>query len=78
MLHHFRFIQPLLTSGDDGLSSLHYYDSAIQLARTSRRELTEDEFELGMEAAEDISKSCVFYAMQTRNRLAYDHYEQLK
>ncbi|KAJ3505096.1 hypothetical protein NLJ89_g7594 [Agrocybe chaxingu] len=56
MLHHFRFIAPLLPKDDAGLSPLHYYDSAIQLVRNSKRELTEEEFEVGLKAAEQIMK----------------------
>lgn len=54
MLHHFRFILPLLPRDEDGMSFLHYYDAAIQLARNSSREPTEREFELGIQAADDI------------------------
>ncbi|KAG7099399.1 hypothetical protein E1B28_001252 [Marasmius oreades] len=54
MLHHFRFILPLLTADEDELTPLHYYDSAIQLARNSHREPTEKVFELGMEMADVI------------------------
>ncbi|KAL0580293.1 hypothetical protein V5O48_001710 [Marasmius crinis-equi] len=56
MLHHFRFIIPLLTTDEDELTPLHYYDSAIQLARNSYREPTEREFELGMEMADNIKR----------------------
>ncbi|PPQ89592.1 hypothetical protein CVT25_012337 [Psilocybe cyanescens] len=56
MLHHFRFLNPLLPKDEDGMTPLHYYDSAIQLARHSSRELTEDEFETGMNAAYQIEK----------------------
>ncbi|KAF9068036.1 hypothetical protein BDP27DRAFT_1225015 [Rhodocollybia butyracea] len=54
MMHHFRFIIPLLPLNEDELTPLHYYDSVIQLARISHREPTEDEFELGIESAENI------------------------
>lgn len=56
MLHHFRFILPLLPRGEDGLSPLHYYDSAIQLARHASREPTEREFNIGMDAAAEIKR----------------------
>ncbi|KAI6031895.1 hypothetical protein BKA83DRAFT_590200 [Pisolithus microcarpus] len=56
MLHHFRFILPLLPKDGDGLTPLHYYDSAIQLARTSHGEPTEEEFLIGMLAANQIGK----------------------
>ncbi|TFK30616.1 hypothetical protein FA15DRAFT_662620 [Coprinopsis marcescibilis] len=56
MLLHFRFLVPLLSKDQDGMSPLHYYDSAIQLARNADRELTEEEFELGMHAAKEIEK----------------------
>ncbi|KAF9458192.1 hypothetical protein BDZ94DRAFT_1240172 [Collybia nuda] len=56
VLHHFRFILPLLPLDEDGLTPLHYYDSAVHLARISHNELTESEFELGMLAASDIIK----------------------
>jgi hypothetical protein len=48
---------------EDGISLLHYYDSAIQLVRTSSKEPTEEEFEIGIEAAKEIIKrsvSCEF------------------
>ena len=54
MLHHFRFIMPLLGRDGDGLSPLHYYDSAIQLARHAAREPTEQEYLVGMTAAQEI------------------------
>ncbi|KAF5313275.1 hypothetical protein D9619_003031 [Psilocybe cf. subviscida] len=57
MLHHFRFLLPLLPKDEDGMTPLHYYDSAIQLARNSGTPLTEEEFETGMEAAYQIDQS---------------------
>ena len=54
MLHHFRFILPLLSKDEDGLTPLHYYDSAIQLARHASRDPTEQEFIVGMRAAKEI------------------------
>lgn len=56
MLHHFRFIVPLLPRDQDGLSPLHYYDSVIQLVRHASGEPTEAEFALGITAAEHIKK----------------------
>ncbi|KAG6813083.1 hypothetical protein H0H92_014142 [Tricholoma furcatifolium] len=57
MLHHFRFIVPLLPVDEDGLTPLHYYDAAIQLARNGGNgALGEQEFEVGLKAAEDILK----------------------
>ncbi|KIJ68254.1 hypothetical protein HYDPIDRAFT_106417 [Hydnomerulius pinastri MD-312] len=56
MLHHFRFILPLLPKDGEGLTPLHYYDSAIQLARTSDREPSEDEYLIGLQAANEIRK----------------------
>lgn len=56
MLHHFRFLLPLLKKDEDGMTLLHYYDSAIQLARNSATELTEEEFEVSMSAAHEIEK----------------------
>ncbi|GBE78260.1 hypothetical protein BKA93DRAFT_737475 [Sparassis latifolia] len=56
MLHHFRFILPLLTRDEDGLTPLHYYDSAIQLARHVSREPTEGEYVVGIEAAITIKR----------------------
>jgi hypothetical protein len=57
MMHHFRFILPLLPQDEDGISLLHYYDSAIQLARNSTREPTEMEFQIGIESAVGIKKT---------------------
>ncbi|KAH0590519.1 hypothetical protein H2248_000666 [Termitomyces sp. 'cryptogamus'] len=55
MLHHFRFILPLLPVDEDGLTPLHYYDSAVQLARNGGTgALGEQEFEIGMRAADGI------------------------
>lgn len=56
MLHHFRFILPLLPRDGDGLTALHYYDSAIQLARHASRECTEAEFTIGLASADEIKK----------------------
>jgi len=56
MLHHFRFILPLLSRDEDGLTPLHYYDSAIQLARHASREPTEAEYILGTDAAAEIKR----------------------
>ncbi|EEB91324.1 hypothetical protein MPER_10332 [Moniliophthora perniciosa FA553] len=47
---------PEIGSDEDELTPLHYYDSAIQLARIAHREPTEREFELGMEMAEAIKQ----------------------
>lgn len=60
MLHHFRFIIPLLGKDEDGLTPLHYYDSAIQLARHTSREPTEQEYIVGMRAAQEIRTTSVF------------------
>jgi len=57
MLHHFRFILPLLPSDEDRLTPLHYFDAAVQIVRTSSRELTQREYELGKSAAEEIISS---------------------
>jgi len=59
MLHHYRFIAPLMPTDDEGLSPLHYYDSAIQLARQADREPTQREFEVGVAAADEIKNMCV-------------------
>jgi hypothetical protein len=59
MLHHFRFILPLLPRDKDGLTPLHYYDSAVQISRHASAHLTEQEFELGMEAAKGIMQKYV-------------------
>jgi hypothetical protein len=56
MLHHFRFIAPLLSKDEDGLTPLHYYDSGIQLARNSGEEPTEAEYVRCMAAATEIKK----------------------
>ena len=56
MLHHFRFIAPLLPVDEDKISPLHYYDATIQIARISERELTEEEFTTGMQAAHEMMK----------------------
>ncbi|KAJ6574817.1 hypothetical protein B0H19DRAFT_935362 [Mycena capillaripes] len=62
MLHHFRFILPLLNTEDEEFTPLHYYDSAIQLARNAAEEPTEEEFLLGMQAAAEIRKRCTSIA----------------
>ncbi|KAL1690413.1 hypothetical protein GGG16DRAFT_103160 [Schizophyllum commune] len=74
MLHHFRFLLPLLTNprepsirvGPDGaveygevgeeelVTALHWYDAAVQIARHSAREPTQEEFESGIQALEEI------------------------
>jgi len=54
--HHFRFIAPLIPTDEEGRSPLHYYDSAIQLARQADREPTEREFEVGIAAADEIKR----------------------
>jgi hypothetical protein len=59
MLHHFRFLLPLLPMDEEGLSELHYYDSAVQLARTADREPTEKEYQRGMDAVNSILRMCV-------------------
>jgi hypothetical protein len=63
MLHHFRFLMPLLERDGDGLTPLHYYDSAMQIARNSNREPTEQEFRLGMNAANIILRMYVLKAL---------------
>jgi hypothetical protein len=57
--HHFRFIAPLIPTDEEGRSPLHYYDSAIQLARQADREPTEREFEVGIAAADEIKRMYV-------------------
>jgi hypothetical protein len=56
MLHHFRFIAPLLPHDEDKISPLHYYDAAIQIARISEKEPSEEEFYTGMQAADEIMR----------------------
>jgi len=56
MSRHYRFIAPLMPTDEDGLSPLHYYDSAVQLARQADREPTEREFEVGVAAADEIKR----------------------
>jgi len=56
MLHRFRFILPLLPGDEDGLTPLHYYDAAVQVARNGDRELTEQEYEIGIRAAREIEE----------------------
>ncbi len=56
---------PLLPKDQDGLTPLHYYDSAVQVARNytsgkEGKEMTEQEFEVGMNAAEGIEKWSVY------------------
>jgi hypothetical protein len=47
---------PLLPTDEIGRSPLHYYDSAIQLAREVDREPTEEEFKVGIAAAFEIKR----------------------
>jgi hypothetical protein len=72
MLHHFRFLNPLLPKDEDGISPLHYYDSAVQLARNSARALTEEEFELGITAASQIEKWFVIFLLADMDYHAHE------
>jgi len=65
MLHRFRFILPLLSVDEDGLTSLHYYDSAVQIARNGNTELSEQEFAVGMRAVRDIEQWSVAISLRT-------------
>ena len=65
MLHQFRFIIPLLGKDEDGLTPLHYYDSAIQLVRHMSREPTEQEYIIGMRAAKEIETTYVLTGRPT-------------
>ncbi|KAI0053288.1 hypothetical protein FA95DRAFT_1586048 [Auriscalpium vulgare] len=56
MLHHLRFVAPLIPKDEDGISPLHYYDSAIQMARHAEHEPKEREYEIGIGAADQIKK----------------------
>ncbi|KAH8835337.1 hypothetical protein DL96DRAFT_1809216 [Flagelloscypha sp. PMI_526] len=58
MLHQFRFLLPLLPQNDDRFSALHIYDSAIEIARYSASEPSEEEFIQGFEAFNEI-KHCL-------------------
>ncbi len=84
MLHHYRFIAPLMPTDDEGRSPLHYYDSAIQLARQAGREPTEIEFEVGIAAADEIKKmyvhtvSCSAYGLLTHSSLFETREEMLE
>lgn len=57
MLFHFRFIIPLLTVDEDGVTPLHYYDSVIQVARYAEREVTEEEYEVGVRVCREIEQT---------------------
>jgi hypothetical protein len=63
MLSHFRFIAPLLPKYTDGLTPLHYYDSAIQLARYVEREPTVREYEIAMNAVDAIKNMYVLFTL---------------
>lgn len=69
MIHHFRFILPLLGKDEDDLTPLHYYDSAIQLARHASREPTEQEYVVGMRAAKEIQDTYVDFSVYCFARL---------
>lgn len=56
MIHHLRTIVGLFNRDEYGLTAVHYYDSAIQLARYSSIEPTADEFKMGMDAADAIKQ----------------------
>jgi hypothetical protein len=56
MLHHLRTIVGLFPRDEYGLTVIHYYDSAIQLARQSGPQPTPDEFRLGMDAVAAIKR----------------------
>jgi len=43
------------------MSPLHFYDAAIQLARNSAQPLSEEEYEIGMGAAQQIEQWCDYY-----------------
>ncbi|ETW87441.1 hypothetical protein HETIRDRAFT_307361 [Heterobasidion irregulare TC 32-1] len=49
-------LAPLIPKDEDGLSPLHYCDSAVQMARYAAREPTQREFEIGINAALQIKK----------------------
>jgi hypothetical protein len=72
MLSHFRFIAPLLSKYDDGLSPLQYYDSAIQLARYSEREPTEREYEITLSAANAMKETCVHRFLSLPRLLTFE------
>jgi hypothetical protein len=57
MLLHFRFLIPLLPVDEDGLTPLHYYDSAIQVARNAEKELSEGEYEMGVRVGSEIEQT---------------------
>ncbi|KIY72769.1 hypothetical protein CYLTODRAFT_407097 [Cylindrobasidium torrendii FP15055 ss-10] len=52
LVHHFRFIAPLLPP-----NALALWDSAVQMAKLSEREMSQEEFELGWEAAIEIKRA---------------------
>ncbi|OBZ79217.1 Fruiting body protein SC7 [Grifola frondosa] len=72
MLHHFRFILPLLSRDEVGLTPLHYYDSAIQLSRHGSREPTEGEYIIGMRAAKGIERTLDECHMEMREGSSTD------
>ena len=59
MLLHFRFLIPLLPVDEDGFTPLHYYDSAIQVARNAEKELSEEEYEVGVRVGREIEQTQV-------------------
>jgi hypothetical protein len=56
VVHHLRTIISLFPRDELGLTVVHYYDSAIQLARFATTDISEDEFRMGMDAADAIVK----------------------
>ncbi|KAG6850820.1 hypothetical protein H0H93_008123 [Arthromyces matolae] len=75
MLHRFRFIIPLLPVDEDGLTPLHYYDAAIQLARNGdSRAIGEQEFDGGLAAAETILNWYFDFASNTPKFSGFMHF----
>ncbi|EAU92894.2 hypothetical protein CC1G_03681 [Coprinopsis cinerea okayama7 len=74
MLLHFRFLVPLLPKDQDGITPLHYYDSAIQIARNAERELSEEEFEFGMQAAKEIERGLEELRLEMEDTKSHSHF----
>jgi hypothetical protein len=56
IVHHLRTVISLFPRDELGLTVVHYYDSAIQLARFAVADISQDEYTMGMDAAIAIKK----------------------
>lgn len=74
---HFHFLSAMFPYDSDGHSIIDYYAAAIELARNSSRELTDAEYEIGMNMSSHIKRMRVTCSISHSCNFLLNHGSQI-